>query len=319
MKLLTIAIPTFNRANCLERLLVSILPVCEGMDIEVLVSDNCSQDNTPQVAQKYAHYKCLRYLRSSENKGFDRNILNLLDNARGHFVWLMGDDDNIEVSRLSALIKLLEANKEKALFFVSYRSENDRVRPAGTELKWLDLNPQAYVDRFLHRATLISTDIINLDYYRKLKIDPAVISKGWIHLHLLLLLVDQQKLHNEKVLAVKDRLVIQGSEDNIYPLEKWVRVFIHSFSFTIERTSLKTLRLKWFLKKFYDINIRPRFLTTKDLIRIDDLLANYRLMIRTFSPPITGRWSFWLQYLLIRLPLDVIKRFSRSESRQNSN
>ena len=60
--LLTIAIPTFNRAAQLRVLLEALEPQIAGRpEVEVFVSDNASTDETPQVtASAAAHFGCLR-------------------------------------------------------------------------------------------------------------------------------------------------------------------------------------------------------------------------------------------------------------------
>ena len=54
-KLLTIAIPTFNRAQLLDKHLTWLAQAIKGFedDCEILVSDNCSTDNTQEVIQKW--------------------------------------------------------------------------------------------------------------------------------------------------------------------------------------------------------------------------------------------------------------------------
>jgi glycosyltransferase involved in cell wall biosynthesis len=54
--LLSICIPTFNRAYILEKTLHSIVSqkiFQDTNEIEVIVSDNCSSDNTFEIVNKY--------------------------------------------------------------------------------------------------------------------------------------------------------------------------------------------------------------------------------------------------------------------------
>lgn len=63
-------------------------------DIEVIVSDNCSTDNTQTVLKEYVQDKgSIRYNRNSDNLGLIGNLHKLVELAHGQYVWFMGDDD----------------------------------------------------------------------------------------------------------------------------------------------------------------------------------------------------------------------------------
>jgi abequosyltransferase len=111
MPLLTIAIPTFNRAVHLKRLLDALLPMTEGLGdrVELLVSDNASTDETPQVLTDAERvWPGLQVQRNATNIGGDGNIARSFQRARGTYVWIMGDDDIPKVGFLPVLLDLLE-------------------------------------------------------------------------------------------------------------------------------------------------------------------------------------------------------------------
>ena len=62
---LTIAIPTYNRANHLKSRIEELLPQLTE-DIEIYVSDNASQDDTAAVAARFASER-VRYSRNEFN------------------------------------------------------------------------------------------------------------------------------------------------------------------------------------------------------------------------------------------------------------
>lgn len=93
--LLSIWIPTFNRADRLERLLESLYSqssefVDSGL-LEIVVSDNCSQDSTEQLCEEL--FENLDYRRREVNMGFDRNFSLGFSECVGEFIWTIGDDD----------------------------------------------------------------------------------------------------------------------------------------------------------------------------------------------------------------------------------
>lgn len=93
--LLSIVIPTYNRAHHLGNNLQSIYNQVSDEDlVEVVVSDNASTDNTQEVAYIYANlYSSFRYSCNEQNIGGDLNIAYVSTLANGSFIKLQGDDD----------------------------------------------------------------------------------------------------------------------------------------------------------------------------------------------------------------------------------
>lgn len=106
--LLTIAIPTFNRMIFLKRALDSILKQYDER-VEILVSDNCSEDNTFNLMEEYKReYLFIRYIRNNTNIGPDGNFLQCLQNARGKYIWLLGSDDVVTEDSISSILSYIE-------------------------------------------------------------------------------------------------------------------------------------------------------------------------------------------------------------------
>src|ERR1700761_2957361 len=112
--LLTIAIPTFNRAQDLLAALTVLEPQLAAYpQVEVLVSDNASADDTPQVLavaqERFAAQGIrLEIQRHAENIGSDANFVSCYHRARGSFFWLCGDDDLIVPGGLTQLMPHLQ-------------------------------------------------------------------------------------------------------------------------------------------------------------------------------------------------------------------
>lgn len=105
-KILSICIPTYNRAELLDETLKLLFsnPEFDESKIEVIVSDNCSTDNTPQVILKYP---LLRYYRNSENIR-DRNFSKVLGYATGHYVRLFNDTLSFKPGALQKMLNIIE-------------------------------------------------------------------------------------------------------------------------------------------------------------------------------------------------------------------
>ncbi|MGZ5501491.1 MAG: glycosyltransferase family 2 protein [Nitrososphaeraceae archaeon] len=116
-KLLSICIPTYNRADYLKRLLDNIIPqILEYKEwVEVCISNNGSTDNTREIvfSFKETHPDLFKYNENEENLGFDRNVLKVVNMAEGEFVWTFSDDDLIVNNGFKEVIRFIIENKDK--------------------------------------------------------------------------------------------------------------------------------------------------------------------------------------------------------------
>lgn len=110
--LLSIAIPTYNRVHSLKECLDSI--VCQFKDrdiyeqVEIVISDNASEDNTQELIIEYQKdFSNIRYFRNSTNLGFDRNVDNVITMSQGDFCWTLSDDEFIEEESLGFLLNII--------------------------------------------------------------------------------------------------------------------------------------------------------------------------------------------------------------------
>lgn len=119
--LLSICIPTYNRASDLEKCLDSIYDQIGDNDlIEVRVSDNASTDHTPAVAGAFAsRFNNFHYSRNETNIGADPNILHVLGLGKGHFVKLQGDDDFFRPGTLIPFLHLLHRHGDCSVFHIN--------------------------------------------------------------------------------------------------------------------------------------------------------------------------------------------------------
>ena len=100
LPLITIGIPTYNRAaGTLPMTLESALGQ-EYPNVEVVVSDNCSVDNTQEVVRGFGVDR-VNYIRQQENIGVTNNYNACLRAARGDYFLLLHDDDLIDADFLT--------------------------------------------------------------------------------------------------------------------------------------------------------------------------------------------------------------------------
>lgn len=98
---LSIAIPTFNGSRtvsaAIESALSQAIKLGDSRCFEIVISDNCSNDGTSEVCRIYAdkHPDLISYFRNETNVGYDRNIDLIFSRARGVFVKILCDDDEL--------------------------------------------------------------------------------------------------------------------------------------------------------------------------------------------------------------------------------
>ncbi len=119
--LLSICIPTYNRSQYLKQALETYVSNAAFDDeVEIVISDNASTDNTEKIGRDYAsRYSNVKYFRNEENV-HDSNFCLALDRGTGIYLKLMNDNLIITEDGLSFLKKniLKYIEKKPAIFFV---------------------------------------------------------------------------------------------------------------------------------------------------------------------------------------------------------
>ena len=108
--ILSFCIPTFNRADCLLRLVKDILQ-CSDPRIEVVISDNASTDDTLGVLRAIKDERLSIYT-NSENIGALFNSLNALEKGKGRYIMYSTDKDRFNADEIIGLVTFLSNHPE---------------------------------------------------------------------------------------------------------------------------------------------------------------------------------------------------------------
>jgi abequosyltransferase len=191
--LLTIAIPTFNRAGYLKELLSTLFDqlVAEPR-VELLISDNASPDETPAVVQSFAGRGLpVRYLRNETNIGSDANFKQCFEQAHGKYLWLFGDDDIIVPGGIAKLLPLL-ASEDYALVYLSpypFRHDYLAERTRDRFRRFAQTAPDGvqFARKVGTTMAFISAMIVNKDSYRSTEhvnladfVGSNLVHLGWV-------------------------------------------------------------------------------------------------------------------------------------------
>jgi abequosyltransferase len=134
--LISIAIPTYNRASVLTETLRALAEHSELMsdDVELVITDNASTDATPDVIRDFSERtgKAVRYGRNDTNLGIDGNIHAVSHLATGRYLLLMSDDDFLRPGALNRLSHLVRQHPDLLFCFANCGSFSGQYDPAAT-------------------------------------------------------------------------------------------------------------------------------------------------------------------------------------------
>jgi glycosyltransferase involved in cell wall biosynthesis len=111
----SIGLPTYNGGAKIVKAVASVLS--QGYpNIEIIISDNCSTDNTQEICQYLAErYPVVKYHRQELNHGVVANYSFVLAQATGdYFLWI-ADDDTLEPGILFKYVEFLQAHPDYSL------------------------------------------------------------------------------------------------------------------------------------------------------------------------------------------------------------
>ncbi|RUR86000.1 glycosyltransferase [Chlorogloeopsis fritschii PCC 9212] len=143
-KILSICIPTFNRARQLNHQLAWLAQDIKGFEdeCEVIISDNCSNDETQSVIKEWqmAFVKTtFKPNRHDENIGCIKNITYCLNVSTSQYTWIIGDDDLILKNTLAYVLKTLKKTPDLTLLYLNFSDLNIKTGEVISE-HWFDTN-----------------------------------------------------------------------------------------------------------------------------------------------------------------------------------
>lgn len=126
----SVCIPTFNRCALLKETIASVLAQTWA-DLEVIVCDNASTDNTAQVVAGFADPR-LHYHRNQKNVGMADNWNRCVELATGAYVAILSDDDTWAPTFLATTVSVLQQHPDVGVVFTNHYfriGEAVHVRP----------------------------------------------------------------------------------------------------------------------------------------------------------------------------------------------
>lgn len=111
MKLLTIAVPCYNSQDYMENCISSL--VVGGDEVEVLIVDDGSSDNTAVIADRLeAEYPGIVRAIHQPNKGHGGAVNTGIENASGLYFKVVDSDDKVKASAFKSILDKLRENQD---------------------------------------------------------------------------------------------------------------------------------------------------------------------------------------------------------------
>jgi len=253
--LLTIGIPTYNRAPFLDRALGFIWPQLKGgeLPVEVIVSDNCSTDNTAEIVDKYIKKgMSIKYLKNAENKGADFNIAQCYINSAAKYVVAFGDDDVLLNGSIAYLMEILNLNIEVGVIYLSaavYKSQEQVDYPNRRFTVYDDALD--FLKRVNISTTFISGNVVNAKF-----INQEELYKG-LNTSLIQVPLILESILQSKTNIYVENVMICSEPDNTggYNLFK---IFGRNFNAVIDKLAVSELK-KSQIRRFINSNLLLHF------------------------------------------------------------
>ena len=140
--------------------------------VEIILSDDCSSDSTPQICRSYAerYPDRVRFITSAENVGMRANYRRTLEAAKGKYVALCdGDDWWCDEDKLARQVAVMEADEQLGLCYTRSRrvqGEREWLYPAGE--MFTDFDNMLFNNTVENSSALARKDLV-MRYYAEVR------------------------------------------------------------------------------------------------------------------------------------------------------
>lgn len=268
---ISVLIPTYNVEKFVEKAIRSIM-IQTYSDLEIIIVDDCSTDNTFHILQQLAREDSrIKLFRNETNKKIAETLNFALTQATGKYIARMDGDDISHPKRMETLY--------------NYLQENPEVKLVGSNVLSID-----EVDNVLKKSTLPESS----ETIKKVALYTSPILHIWMTYKNI-----YEKYGNYRIAGVEDYDFILRLISNNVKLAN-VQEYIYSVRIrkgnTVSSMGLIQLKLSNYVRKLYEERIRNNSC-------IDSFsLEEYRQVLKTnsFQKKMFGLSAFFLRKFLIR-------------------
>ena len=128
---LTVVIPTYNRAETLRTTLSFVIPqvVAHKDEVHIYISDNASTDNTKEVVKEIMseNLDIITYFCQEKNLTASPNFNDAVHRVNSEYVYLLSDDDIIVPECITFMLRCIKENAEVNYFYVNQYVASEKM------------------------------------------------------------------------------------------------------------------------------------------------------------------------------------------------
>lgn len=131
-KTISICIPTYNGEKIISKTLDSLIDNVNNANIssevEIVLADDCSTDNTWSVIKNYSdRYEYIKIFKNIKNLGMDGNFRQSALNSSGKFVWFSGQDDIFLEGSINHILEAIKKNENLGIIYINYSQYSEEL------------------------------------------------------------------------------------------------------------------------------------------------------------------------------------------------
>ncbi len=137
-KLVSIIVPAYNHEKYILDCLNSVF-YQDYENIELIIADDGSSDNTYELAKKWCDDNKRRFIRcliyqNESNVGITKNVNGLISKSNGEYIKSIASDDILEKDAISSLVDYLEKHDNEIVFSNAIRIDGEASYPVDKEV-----------------------------------------------------------------------------------------------------------------------------------------------------------------------------------------
>jgi hypothetical protein len=285
-------------------------------NLDILVRDNSEDIETKSIVEQseFAAKPWFNYRKNEGNVGFDSNVLNSFCEAKGNYVWLVGDDDIIFKDSIRKVFELIELDPD--LLHLPFRQPQNLIKPQyqlTPKIKyWTTV--QGVVEQILSNIKITSFVFKNITpLLDREKLSRNYSGSGWMHL----VLAFEVLLHSNKITTISSAEFFAGSFDKEWKVINWTPTAYLTAKSFYEHEIFRKYNLNRQLKKFelqlYYAGLNMTWLVTRGVWATTVSMNEYLDFGSKypFRPGLLLRPRIFLKYVLIRLRLGTYFNFTK--------
>jgi len=165
--MVSIGMPVYNGEKYIREALDSLLSQT-FTDFELIISDNCSTDSTPEICKEYASKdQRIKYIKQTSNIGASANFEYVFNSSKGQYFMWAAHDDRWRRDCLEMLVNALSADSTYGLAFSNYVIKNlesgseffYRVKPSCSQNSALN-----FITRTINTCPSLIYGLFKLEY-----------------------------------------------------------------------------------------------------------------------------------------------------------